>query len=267
MAMTFDDGPHAQLTPRLLDLLKERKIRATFFVVGQNAAEYPEVLKRIVAEGHELANHSYTHPILASMGEAALMEQMEKTHQAVLRATGVTMKVMRPPYGALSEPQRRLVHARYGYRVILWDVDPLDWKIRDAERVSREILARTQAGSIVLSHDIHKSTVDAMPATLDGLQAKGFQFVTVSELLAMDQPGAGKGGSAAAGAAGAAAVAGKESGVEKKAGGSRKSKESKDGEAEEKGGKAEKPEKAQGAAKKPETQEEVRQKWLKLFGR
>lgn len=192
LALTFDDGPHAQNTPRLLDILKQRGVKATFFVVGQNAAEYPDILKRIVAEGHELANHSYTHPILASLGEAALRDQLDKTHQAVLKATGVAMKVMRPPYGALSEPQRRWTNANFGYRTILWDVDPLDWKFRDANRVETEILARAKSGSIVLSHDIHKSTVDAMPSTIDALAAKGFKFVTVSELLALDRPSAPK---------------------------------------------------------------------------
>ncbi|MEI6713951.1 MAG: polysaccharide deacetylase family protein [Verrucomicrobiota bacterium] len=192
ISITFDDGPHAQNTPRLLDMLKQRGIRATFFVVGQNAAEYPEILKRIVAEGHEIANHSYSHPILASKPESGLRDELDKTHQAVLKATGVNMKVMRPPYGALSEPQRRWVRANFGYSVILWDVDPLDWKFRDAGRVEQEILGHTHAGSIILAHDIHKSTVDAMPATLDALVAKGFKFVTVSELLAMDKPGAAK---------------------------------------------------------------------------
>ncbi len=192
VAMTFDDGPHAQHTPRLLDILKQRGIKATFFVVGQNAADNPEILKRIVAEGHELANHSYTHPLLASMGESALREQLDKTHQVVLNATGVSMKVMRPPYGALSEPQRRWTHANFGYRIILWDVDPLDWKFRDAGKVETAILGHAKAGSIILAHDIHKSTVDAMPSTLDALVAKGFKFATVSELLAMDRPAAPK---------------------------------------------------------------------------
>lgn len=192
VAMTFDDGPHAQNTPRLLDILKQRGIKVTFFVVGQNAVEYPDILRRIAAEGHELANHSYSHPLLASLGESALRDQLDKTHQAVLSATGVSMKVMRPPYGALSEPQRRWTNSHFGYRVILWDVDPLDWKFRDAGRVEAEILARTKPGSIILSHDIHKTTVDAMPSTLDALTAKGFKFVTVSEILAMDRPAAPK---------------------------------------------------------------------------
>jgi len=192
LAMTFDDGPHPQHTPRLLDLLKQRGIKATFFVVGQNAAQYPEILKRIATEGHELANHSYTHPILNPLGEGGIREQLDKTHQAVLGATGVTMKLLRPPYGALTENMRRWTHQTFGYRTILWDVDPLDWKVRDAARVQSEILGHARAGSIVLAHDIHKSTVDAMPETLDGLAAKGFKFVTVSELIAMDKPGAVK---------------------------------------------------------------------------
>ena len=192
IAITFDDGPHKTNTPQLLDILKQRGIRATFFVVGQNATEYPDILKRIVAEGHELANHSYTHPVLASMSQSAVHEQLDKTHQAVLKATGVSMKLLRPPYGALSEPQRRTANSEFGYKVILWSVDPLDWKVRDAARVQNEIVSHTQAGSIVLAHDIHKSTVDAMPETLDKLTEKGFKFVTVSELLALDRPAAPK---------------------------------------------------------------------------
>ncbi len=188
IALTFDDGPHAQNTPRLLDILKHAGVKATFFVVGQNAVLYPDILKRIVAEGHELANHSYSHPVLASLSESAVHDQLDRTHDAVLKATGISMKIMRPPYGALSEPQRRMVHAHYGYRTILWDVDPEDWKYRDAARVEREILARTRAGSIILSHDIHKTTVDAMTSTIEVLAVKGFKFVTVSELLAQDKP-------------------------------------------------------------------------------
>ena len=192
IALTFDDGPHAQNTPRLLDMLKQAGIKATFFVVGQNAAQYPDILKRIVAEGHELANHSYTHPVLASLSEFSVHDQLDKTRDAVFQATGVTMKLLRPPYGALSEPQRRKAHADFGYRTILWDVDPEDWKYRDAARVEREIVGHTRAGSIILTHDIHKSTVDAMPSTIEALQAKGFKFVTVSELLALDKPAAPK---------------------------------------------------------------------------
>jgi peptidoglycan/xylan/chitin deacetylase (PgdA/CDA1 family) len=192
VAMTFDDGPHGANTPRLLEMLKQRGIKATFFCVGQCVAEYPEIAKRIVDEGHEIANHSWSHPQLSSMTEASVRDQLEKTHQAIKQATGVTPKMFRPPYGAFTQRQRNWANAVYGYKIILWDVDPLDWKIRNASHVESEILKQTVSGSIILSHDIHKSTVDAMPATLDALLAKGYKFVTVSELLAMDKPVAAK---------------------------------------------------------------------------
>jgi len=186
--MTFDDGPHGANTPRLLEMLKQRGIKATFFCVGQCVAEYPEIAKRIVEEGHEIASHSWSHPQLSSMSEASVRDQLERTHQAIKQATGIAPKVFRPPYGAFTLRQRNWASAVYGYKTILWDVDPLDWKVRNASHVQSEILRQTVPGSIILSHDIHKSTIDAMPATLDALLAKGYKFVTVSELLAMDKP-------------------------------------------------------------------------------
>ena len=188
IAMTFDDGPHVTNTPRLLDMLKQRKIKATFFVVGQCAAEYPDIMKRIVAKGHEVANHSWSHPQLSAMSDEKVHAEIQKTHDAIVQATGVTPKLMRPPFGAFTARQRAWANGIWGYKCILWDVDPLDWKIRNAEHVKTEILKGAVAGSIILSHDIHKTTVDAMPETLDGLLAKGFKFVTVSELIAMDRP-------------------------------------------------------------------------------
>ena len=188
VAMTFDDGPHAENTPRLLDMLKQRGIKATFFVVGQCAAEYPDIMKRIVAEGHEIANHSWSHPQLSKMGEGPVTDQLQRTHDVIVQTTGVTPKIMRPPYGAFTANQRNWAFHKWGYKTILWDVDPLDWKIRNAEHVKGVILKETVNGSIILSHDIHKTTVDAMPTTLDALAAKGFKFLTVSELVAMDKP-------------------------------------------------------------------------------
>lgn len=190
--MTFDDGPHAKNTPRLLDMLKERNIKATFFMVGECAAEYPQIVKRIAAEGHEVASHSWSHPLLSKMSDEAVREQLRKTHDAIVNACGVAPKIMRPPYGGFTERQRKWCNSEFGYKVILWDVDPLDWQVRNAANVERQILQHTVPGSIILSHDIHKTTVDAMPATLDALLAKGYKFVTVSELIAMDHPVAPK---------------------------------------------------------------------------
>jgi len=188
VAITFDDGPSPENTPRLLDMLKKRGLKATFFVVGQCAVEYPDIMKRIAAEGHEIGNHSWSHPLLTKLGEGAVTEQLQRTHDAIQQTAGVTAKVMRPPYGGFTANQRVWAHKKWGYKTILWDVDPLDWKVRNAGHVESEILKRTVNGSIILAHDIHKSTVDAMPGTLDGLLAKGHKFVTVSELLAMDRP-------------------------------------------------------------------------------
>ncbi|MDB6155095.1 MAG: polysaccharide deacetylase family protein [Chthoniobacteraceae bacterium] len=186
--MTFDDGPHAENTPRLLDMLKKRNIKATFFVVGECAAQYPAIMKRIIAEGHEIGNHSWSHPLLSKMGEGAVTEQLQRTHDAIVNSTGVVPTLMRPPFGGFTANQRAWANKKWGYKTILWDVDPLDWKVRNAAHVQSEIERQTVHGSIVLSHDIHKTTVDAMPATLDNLAAKGFKFVTVTELLAMDRP-------------------------------------------------------------------------------
>ncbi len=188
IAMTYDDGPSAANTPRLLDTLKKRNIKATFFVVGQCAAENPDIMKRIVAEGHEIASHSWSHPLLSKMGEGAVTDQLQRTHDIIIETTGVAPKIMRPPFGGFTVNQQGWANRKWGYKVIMWDVDPLDWKYRNAAHVENEILKKTVAGSIILTHDIHKTTVDAMPSTLDALLEKGFKFVTVSELLAMDRP-------------------------------------------------------------------------------
>jgi peptidoglycan/xylan/chitin deacetylase (PgdA/CDA1 family) len=140
VALTFDDGPHGANTPRLLDMLKQRKVKATFFVVGQCVAEYPEIAKRIVEEGHEIANHSWSHPQLTRLGEGTVSEQLGKTHDVVKQTTGVTMTLLRPPYGAFTPNQAAWAYRRWGYRNILWDVDTLDWKIRNASHVQSYIL-------------------------------------------------------------------------------------------------------------------------------
>ena len=144
--MTFDDGPHAQNTPRLLDMLKQRGIKATFFVVGECAQEYPAIMKRIIAEGHEIGNHSWSHPLLSKMGEEAVTSQLQRTHDAIVKATGVEPTLMRPPFGGFTANQRVWMHGKWGYQCILWDVDPLDWQYRNAERVKSEILAPHRGG-------------------------------------------------------------------------------------------------------------------------
>lgn len=188
IAMTFDDGPSPETTPRLLDILKQRNIKATFFMIGQNAERNPAIVKRILAEGHEIGNHSWTHPQLSKLSDDRVTEEINKTQNAIKDASGYTPVLMRPPYGAITARQKDWIEKQFGLNVIIWSVDPFDWKRPGASVIEERILAGARPGAIVLSHDIHKQTVDAMPATLDALAAKGFKFVTVSQLIAMNKP-------------------------------------------------------------------------------
>lgn len=185
IAMTYDDGPHPQNTPRLLDMLAKRNIKATFYVIGRSVDLHPGVLRRTVAEGHEIGNHSQTHRLLTKLGDSELRQEMQRCQDAIGRAAGVKPRTMRPPYGGFLQRQRELVHDEFGYPTILWSVDPLDWKRPGPSVVASRIISGTTAGGIVLAHDLHSQTVDAMPATLDGLLKRGFKFVTVSQLIAM----------------------------------------------------------------------------------
>src|SRR2546425_10668543 len=202
IAMAFDDGPSANLTPKLLDLLATRHIKVTFFVIGENVAEHPEIVARAAREGHEIGNHSWSHPNFGKMSDDNVRSQLRRTDDAIRSAMGNRPTLMRPPYGSITAREKRWIHDEFGYQIILWDVDPYDWKRPGPAVVRNRILKETQPGSIVLSHDIHPGTIEAMPSTFDALEAKGFKFVTVSELIRMAIPEASHapqtGGSAAA---------------------------------------------------------------------
>jgi peptidoglycan-N-acetylglucosamine deacetylase len=188
IAMTFDDGPDQKLTPKLLDLLAQHHIKVTFFVIGQNAAEHPDIVARAAKEGHEIGNHSWSHPNLGKMSDEAVRKQLRQTDDAIKAATGKRPTLIRPPYGSITTRQKRWINDEFGYRIVLWDVDPLDWKRPGPAVVTNRIIKETRPGSIVLSHDIHPGTIEAMHDTLDQLEAKGFKFVTVSELIDMAKP-------------------------------------------------------------------------------
>jgi peptidoglycan/xylan/chitin deacetylase (PgdA/CDA1 family) len=183
IAITFDDGPSATLTPKLLDLLAAHRIKATFFVIGENVAEHPDIVARAAREGHEIANHSWSHPNLAKMSDEGVRRQLRQTDEAIKSATGTRPTLLRPPYGSITEREKRWIHDEFGYQIVLWDVDPYDWKRPGPAVVRNRILQETRPGSIVLSHDIHPGTIEAMPSTFDALKAKGFKFATVSELI------------------------------------------------------------------------------------
>src|SRR5437762_3241923 len=188
IAMTFDDGPSATLTPKLLDLLAAHHIKATFFVIGENVAEHPEIVARAAREGHEIGNHSWSHPNFGKMSDDGVRSQLQRTDDAIKSATGARPTLLRPPYGSITAREKRWINDQFGYQIILWDVDPYDWKRPGPSVVRNRILKETRPGSIVLSHDIHPGTIEAMPSTFDALEAKGFKFITVSELIRMAVP-------------------------------------------------------------------------------
>jgi len=194
IAMTFDDGPDAKLTPRLLDILKERHIHATFFVLGNMVQSHPEILQREAIEGHEIGNHSWSHLPLTKVvqREGGLHHELADTSDLIKQTIGKPVTLMRPPYGATNPRLSKAIEREYGMKVILWSVDPDDWKDPGPSVVSSRILdgwkqsGGAKPGAIILSHDIHKGTIEAMPATLDALLAKGYKFVTISELMALE---------------------------------------------------------------------------------
>ena len=188
VALTFDDGPHPELTPRLLDILRENGVRATFYVVGRNVTAHPDIARRIVAEGHEIANHSYNHPALTSLGSARLNQEIAGTSEAIFRATGRRPTNMRPPYGAINDRVRAAILRDHGLDVILWSCDPLDWKRPGADAVRRRLVDGATPGGILLAHDIHPGTIEAVPGVVRDLKAKGYGFATVSQLLALREP-------------------------------------------------------------------------------
>ena len=186
IAMTFDDGPRPGTTTQLLDILKQRNIKATFFMIGQNVVAHPEIARRVLAEGHEIGNHTWTHPQLSKLSNQQVTEELTKTQEAIKNACGFTPTLMRPPYGALTKPQREWIEKQFGLNVIFWSVDTNDWRRPGASVISQRVIKGAQPGAIILQHDIHQQTVDAMPAALDALLAKGYKFVTVSQLIAMN---------------------------------------------------------------------------------
>ncbi len=188
LALTFDDGPSAELTPKLLDLLRKEGIRATFFVIGSNVQAHPDIARRIVAEGHEIANHSWSHPQLPRLGAERLEQEIQNTTDIIEQTTGQRVTMMRPPYGAINERVKHAIIKTHGLDLLMWSVDPRDWTRPGPEAIERRLLAGAAPGAIMLCHDIHSGTIAAMPDTIAQLKAKGYSFATVSELIAMDEP-------------------------------------------------------------------------------
>ncbi|MBY5033741.1 polysaccharide deacetylase family protein [Streptococcus gallolyticus] len=179
IAITFDDGPSPETTPQVLDLLKKYKVKATFFVLGKNIAGNEAILKRMQAEGHEIANHSWNHPQLTKLAADQIKQEIEDTQSAIQAVTGQRPTSYRPPYGAVNQA----VQAVTNLPAIYWTVDTLDWKSKNPAAILGEVKAHTQAGSIILMHDIHPTTVASLDSVLAYLTGQGYSFARVDELL------------------------------------------------------------------------------------
>lgn len=194
VALTFDDGPHPSNTPRVLDILAEKGVHATFFLVGSQAQAHPEIVRRILAEGHEIGNHSWDHPDLVdlerSQGAEAVTDQIERTTAVIEEISGQRPIAFRPPYRRYNERMRVWCRDDYHMPVMLWDVDPLDWQAPPPATITSRLVEGARAGSILLLHDVKTNSVDAVPATIDQLRARGLRFVTISEMMHLDASGA-----------------------------------------------------------------------------
>lgn len=179
VALTFDDGP-GEYTARLLGTLRTAGARATFFMLGENVHAFRGVVRQMALDGHELANHTWSHPQLTALPTSKVRSEVQRTQAVIEEASGgVRPKLMRPPFGATD----KRVGAVIGMPEILWSVDTLDWQHLDAARNVKVGVSEPKRGGIVLFHDIHKPSVNAVPKVLAGLKRRGFTFVTVSELF------------------------------------------------------------------------------------
>ena len=190
VALTFDDGPSPATTPQALEILRRNGAHGTFFVTGANASRHQALLARMAAEGHEIGVHSWTHAQLTRCSAAKIDHEIADTAEVIRRATGQVPKLMRPPYGATNAALNKRMMADYGLRTILWDVDTLDWRHPGVQRVIDTAVGKARPGSIILVHDIHASTIAALEGIVQGLQARGFKLVTVSQLIALSRSGA-----------------------------------------------------------------------------
>lgn len=184
LALTFDDGPSAH-TVRLLDIFEKYGGKGTFFVIGNTLDNRKDTLKRIAAEGHEIGNHSWSHRQFTNISLEEVKDQIMMTRAKIYDITGVDYTLVRPPYGACNDEIRALGKT-LDVSFVNWSVDTLDWKTKNSDAVYKEIMKDACDGAIILCHDLHKTTVDAMEKVIPDLIEKGYQLVTVTELLTAD---------------------------------------------------------------------------------
>lgn len=179
IALTFDDGPHPYYTEQLLKGLAKRKVKATFFVTGENVEAYPEVTKQICEEGHLIGNHTYSHIQLSRNNTESYKEEIKKTNQVIRDVTGQDTIYIRPPYGSWNKEFEKELNMF----PVLWTIDPLDWCSSNVDCIVNTVCAKAGENDIILMHDQYKTTVTAALQIVDRLMEEGYEFVTVDELL------------------------------------------------------------------------------------
>ena len=182
VALTFDDGPNPGVTDRILDELKQRKLHATFFMIGQRIAAAPDLARRVLAEGHEIANHTFTHPNLTVLSDQQVEDEIQKTEDIMGEVLNHRARWFRPPYGALRRNQAALL-AKHGLGIVLWSVDPGDWAQPGTDKIVEAILNGAKPGSIILCHDMHRQTADGVGAVCDELRERNLSIGRLSTLL------------------------------------------------------------------------------------
>jgi len=179
IALTFDDGPHATQTPRLLDILEEKNVKATFFMLGTCVENNPDIVKQVYDEGHLVCSHTYGHKNLNTLSASGVKSEIDKTDKLIKDIIGHKPKYIRPPYGNANATVKKTAN-----RVLVnWSIDPEDWKHRNAQKIADNVVSAAKDGYIILCHDIYSETVNAVPMIIDRLRAKGYEFVTVDRLF------------------------------------------------------------------------------------
>lgn len=188
IALTFDDGPHPRYTGQILDVLEEYDIKATFFVVGVNAKNYPDSLIDVIKRGHEIGNHTYSHPHVSGLNTYTLTDEVEKCESTIYGLTDYKTKLFRPPEGMIDADVRTVLRS-LDYKVIMWDIDTRDWAHEPPEKIAENVISNIASGDIILMHDYigHNSpTVEAIKIFIPVLLEKGYKFVVVSELIGLE---------------------------------------------------------------------------------
>ena len=179
IAITFDDGPRRETTERLLDGLLERNAKATFFVIGRQIEGNEDLLRRMADEGHQVGSHTWNHTRLLNVSADTLQQEVGRTETALEELLGERLYWLRPPYGSVDEADKTLLQVP----MIKWSIDPRDWEKQDAAQVTAAVLEAAKPNQIILLHDIYETSVDAALSIVDALQKEGYQFVTVAELV------------------------------------------------------------------------------------